>query len=214
MTDGMSGGDNAAIRQVDRMPDGSEVTAAFRLAFAADLRARFFLFACQRVNRCQATARPSRDARQRRVGDRVDRALVVRSQGVRAAVATGRCSRVTPGGLRCQRESRRGQCRINIYIASRMGWTAYYDLSQSTADRGLRGSAIVFAVADLAVTEARLAASAGSPTRKNNRILVKAAPGRVYSSPSRKTMTMKPIQKWPWAKAPAVLCFPTAPACL
>jgi hypothetical protein len=69
-----------------------------------------------------------------------------------------------------------GNARINILSPD--GLNAYYDLSEPKADRGLRGAAIVFSVADLAVTEAHLAANGITYTRKNNRILVKAAPGQ------------------------------------
>jgi hypothetical protein len=55
---------------------------------------------------------------------------------------------------------------------------AYFDIVGSSADRGLRGRAILFAVADLAVTEEHLAANGVTYARKNNRILVKPAPGQ------------------------------------
>jgi hypothetical protein len=48
---GSSGGEMLQFERPMKMPDGSETTAAFRLAFAADLRAPdFFLFTCQRIN--------------------------------------------------------------------------------------------------------------------------------------------------------------------
>jgi hypothetical protein len=47
----LSGGEMLQFERPMKMPDGSQTTAAFRLAFAADLRAPdFFLFTCQRIN--------------------------------------------------------------------------------------------------------------------------------------------------------------------
>ncbi|WP_283194665.1 VOC family protein [Rhizobium sp. AN80A] len=176
MTDGMSGGDMLQFARSMRMPDGSEVTAAFRLAFAADLRAPdFFLFACQRVNPLPS----DRKALETHANGVSGIASIVLSSSDPKAFAPllqlasdAAASRQEAFGVSLDA----GNVRINILSPD--GLDAYYDLSQSTADRGLRGSAIVFAVADLAVTEAHLAANGITYTRKNNRILVKAAPGQ------------------------------------
>jgi len=48
---GISGGEMVTFERPVRLLDGRETTAAFRLAFAGDLRSPdFFLFACERVN--------------------------------------------------------------------------------------------------------------------------------------------------------------------
>jgi len=65
-----------------------------------------------------------------------------------------------------------------VSVLSPDGLDAYFDIPAPSDDRGLRGVAIVFKVGDLAVTEAQLAANGMTYTRKNNRILVKAAPGQ------------------------------------
>ncbi|MGO8242884.1 hypothetical protein [Rhizobium johnstonii] len=65
-----------------------------------------------------------------------------------------------------------------ISLMTPEGLEAYFDIAGSSVDHGLRGRAILFAVADLAVTEAHLAANGVTYTRKNNRILVKPAPGQ------------------------------------
>ncbi|MBB3964496.1 VOC family protein [Rhizobium metallidurans] len=176
MSDGMSGGDMLQFARSMRMPDGSEVTAAFRLAFAADLRAPdFFLFACQRVNPLPS----DRKALETHANGVSGIASIVLSSSDPKAFAPllqlasdAAASRQEAFGVSLDA----GNVRINILSPD--GLDAYYDLSQPTADRGLRGSAIVFAVADLAVTEAHLAANGITYTRKNNRILVKAAPGQ------------------------------------
>lgn len=49
--EGLSGGPMLSFSRPVLQPDGSEATASFHLAFAADLRAPdFFFFACERVN--------------------------------------------------------------------------------------------------------------------------------------------------------------------
>ena len=50
-TQGFGAGDMLEFARLMRFPDGREINAAFKLAFAADLRGPdFFLFACQRIN--------------------------------------------------------------------------------------------------------------------------------------------------------------------
>jgi hypothetical protein len=176
IADGMSGGDMLQFARQMKMPDGAEATAAFRLAFAADLRAPdFFLFACQRVNPLPSD-RKALETHANGVSGIL--AIVLSSSDPKAfapllqLASDAAALRDEAFGVSLDA----GSTRINILSPD--GLNAYYDLSDPKADRGLRGAAIVFSVADLAVTEAHLAANGITYTRKNNRILVKAAPGQ------------------------------------
>ncbi|MGR9168450.1 VOC family protein [Rhizobium sp. KDH_Rht_773_N] len=173
---GISAGSLLQFERPVRMPDGAESVAGFRLAFAADLRAPdFLLFAVERVNPLPAD-RAVLETHANGVTGIAEIALAapepnafgvfVRSVarvvsaddtgfGLQIATANAKISLMTPEGLE-----------------------AYYDLVTPDTDRGLRGRAILFAVGDLAVTEAHLAANGVTYTRKANRILVKPAPGQ------------------------------------
>ncbi|NNH83778.1 VOC family protein [Rhizobium laguerreae] len=168
---GSSAGEMLQFTRPMTMPDGSETIAGFKLAFAGDLRAPDLLFfTVERVNRAAlethangvtgiveiALCTPEPAAFAAFVGLAVAQSAVEKTGfGVDIAASNAKISLMTPEGLE-----------------------AYFDIAVSSADRGLRGRAILFAVADLAVTEAHLAANGVTYTRKNNRILVKPAPGQ------------------------------------
>ncbi|MCS3741916.1 MULTISPECIES: VOC family protein [unclassified Rhizobium] len=172
----INGGEMLQFERPMKMPDGSEAIAAFKLAFAVDLRAPdFFFFTCQRVNPLPA--------------DR--RALQVHPNGVGgiAEIVLGAPDpkafapfvRAAAHGLTVINEAfgvSVATPNARIIVLSPDGLDAYFDISAPSDDRGLRGVAVVFKVGDLAVTEAHLAANGMTYTRKNNRILVKAAPGQ------------------------------------
>jgi hypothetical protein len=173
---GASAGEMLQFSRPMRMPDGSESVGSFKLAFAADLRAPdLLLFTCQRINSFPtdraalethangvvgiaqiALCAPEPAAFAAFVGLAVGQAAVEKTGfGIDIAAPNTRISLVTPEGLE-----------------------AYFETKVSSAERGLRGRAILFNVADLAVTEAHLAANGVTYTRKNNRILVKPTPGQ------------------------------------
>ncbi|QWW69397.1 VOC family protein [Rhizobium sp. WYJ-E13] len=159
-----------------KMPDGAESVAGFRLAFAGDLRAPdFFLFAVERINPLPAS-RSALEIHANGVTGIAEIALAAPEptafgEFVRAA-AKAASADVTSFGL----EVPTGNAKISLMTPE--GLEAYFDLATPDSDRGLRGRAILFAVADLAVTEAHLAANGVTYTRKANRILVKPAPGQ------------------------------------
>jgi hypothetical protein len=174
--DKLSGGDMLEFARPMKMPDGSETTAAFRLAFAADLRAPdFFVFTCQRVNPLPS----DRKALETHTNGVTGIAEIVLSAA--DPKAFGPLLRLASSAANARQDAfgislDAGNARISILSPD--GLSAYFDLTEPTADRGLRGVALVFTVADLAVTEAHLAANGMTYTRKNNRILVKAASGQ------------------------------------
>jgi hypothetical protein len=172
----MDGGDMLQFSRPMTMPDGAETVAGFKLAFACDLRSPdFFLFAVQRINALPAD-RSALEAHANGVTGISEIAVVAPDpEAFRAFVETasdGGEIEETSFGLSLAA----GQARISLMTPE--GLEAYFDSAVLSTDHGLRGSAILFAVADLAVTETHLAANGVTYTRKNNRILVKPAPGQ------------------------------------
>ncbi|RUM25274.1 VOC family protein [Rhizobium vallis] len=173
---GSSAGEMLEFSRLMKMPDGSESVGSFKLAFASDLRAPdLLLFTCQRINPLPA-----------------DRgALEKHANGVTAIAEVVLCA-PEPAAFGALVSLVAGQSTIEktgfgvniaasnakISLMTPEGLEAYFEIAVSPAERGLRGRAILFNVGDLAVTEAHLAANGVTYTRKNDRILVKPAPGQ------------------------------------
>ncbi|MBB3459518.1 VOC family protein [Rhizobium sp. BK377] len=174
--DGISAGSVLQFERPVKMPDGTESVAGFRLAFAGDLRAPdFFLFAVERVNPLPAD-RSALETHANGVTNIAEIVLTAQepaafSEFVRTA-AKAASAEETSFGL----DVPTGKAKISLMTPE--GLEAYYDLVIPDTDRGLRGRAVLFAVGDLAVTEAHLAANGVTYTRKGNRILVKPTPGQ------------------------------------
>ncbi|MBB5572462.1 MULTISPECIES: VOC family protein [Rhizobium] len=172
----MSAGNMLDFARPMRMPDGSEVTAGFRLAFAADLRSPdFFTFCCQRINPLPA-----------------DRGALERHANGVTGIARIAVSTPKPAAFRGFFEQVAGGPKIvdhsfgltvhaanaGIEVLTPQGMEAFYDLPVPAEDPGLRARAILFKTRDLSVTSAHLTANGVTYTRKNNRILAKPAPGQ------------------------------------
>ncbi|MBB4192703.1 hypothetical protein GGE45_002270 [Rhizobium aethiopicum] len=173
---GASAGEMLQFSRPMRMPDGSESVGSFKLAFAADLRAPdFFLFTCQRINSFP-TDRAALETHANGVIGIAEIALCAPEPAAFAAfvgLAMGQAAVEKTGfGMNIAASN------AKISLMTPEGLEAYFETAVSSADRGLRGRAILFTVVDLAVTEAHLAANGVTYTRKNNRILVKPTPGQ------------------------------------
>lgn len=173
---GLSAGRMLEFSRPVRMPDGSETTAGFKLAFAADLRAPDFLaFCCERVNPLPA----DRAALERHANGAIGLVEIALSTSEPAAysdfldqVADGPKISQRSFGLMVETSNAR------IAVMTPQGMEAFYDLPVASDDPGLRARAILFRTSDLSVTASHLAANGVTYTYKNNRILVKAAPGQ------------------------------------
>lgn len=173
---GFSAGDMLEFSRPMKLPDGTQAVGSFRLAFAADLRAPdFFLFNCQRVQALPADrsalethangvtglseivlAEPNPTDFQYLLQEAFDqREVSAHSFGMDLVAANAKVTVLNPEGMQ-----------------------AFFGLATERADRGLRGQAVVFTVADLTVTEALLAGNGVGFERRENRILVAAAPGQ------------------------------------
>lgn len=174
--EGRSAGEMLQFSRPMKMPDGSQSVAGFRLAFAHDLRAPdIFFFTCERVNPLPT----DRGALETHANGVTGIRCVILGAPEPAAfdslvrlAASAAAAEETGFGIDVEAASTR------ISLMTPEGLEVYFDIAVSSAERGLRGCAILFGVADLAVTEAHLAANGVTYTRKNNRILVKPAPGQ------------------------------------
>lgn len=173
---GLSGGDILNFTRPVRMPDGSEGVAAFRLAFAADLRSPdFFLFNCERVNPLPAD---------RSALTRHDNGVV----SLRAVILAER----NPADFRSLLETAfdthdidaqgsgfdfsAGGPRIMIQTPETL--EPRFGIESRHPGRGLSGQAVVFGCRDLGVTERRLADSGVAFESGTERLFVPPAPGQ------------------------------------
>ncbi|WP_159951122.1 VOC family protein [Rhizobium sp. 18065] len=175
-TQGFGAGEMLEFARQMRFPDGREINAAFRLAFAADLRGPdFFLFACQRIN-----ALPT------------DRgALLVHGNGV---VGISRVVLVedNPSDFQYLLELGLGQrdvtahsfgislltANASVDALTPEGFSAHFGSTPRRKGRGLEGAAVVFHSRDIGVTEACLAANAIAYQKVGARLIVAPAPGQ------------------------------------
>ncbi len=174
---GISAGEMLEFSRPMKLPDGSQATGSFRLAFAADLRSPdFFFFTCQRV-----TPLPSdRSALETHANGVIGLSEVVLSEPnptdfqyiLQEAVDEREVSAHSFG---MDIETRNG---VKISVLNQAGMSGFFDRKTPGHSRGLRGRAVVFKVVDLLATEQLLTANAVSFTRKDNRLIVPETPGQ------------------------------------
>jgi hypothetical protein len=172
----ISAGDMLDFSRPMKMPDGTETTAGFRLAFAADLRAPDFLaFCCQRINPLPA----DRSVLERHENGVTGIARVVLSAQKPSAyrsffeeVVAGPTISEHSFGLTIK------SANVDLELLTPAGMEAFYDFPVRTNDPGLRARAILFKTRDLSVTSSHFAANGVTYTRKSNRLLARLAPGQ------------------------------------
>ncbi|MGV3552799.1 VOC family protein [Rhizobium sp.] len=171
---GLSGGDQLSFSRVMKFPDGTEIEPSFRLSFASDLRSPdFFAFTCQRVNMPPS----DRSALERHDNGATGIARVVLSESEPAAF-TGYLQAVTQGAA----EELGGRLTVRtanapVEVLDPAALKTEFGVPRS-AERGLRGEAVVFSVADLAATERLLSANSVKFMRSGGMILVPREPGQ------------------------------------
>jgi hypothetical protein len=172
----LSGGDMVEFSRPIVMPDGTKATGAFKLAFAADLRAPdVFFFACQRINAFPAD-RKALETHANGVTGISEIALSAEDPQAFAEFLETASGGVEPKEAALGLSFELPNGRLSIF--SNEGMEAYFDAEPLGTDNGLRARAIVFSVGDLAVTAAHLAANGITHVSMNNRLLVKPAPGQ------------------------------------
>ncbi|OAP34438.1 lactoylglutathione lyase [Sinorhizobium glycinis] len=172
---GISGGEMLEFSRPMRLPDGREGLGSFRLAFAADLRAPdFFLFTCQRIR-----ALPVGSALTNHENGVIGIAEVVLSEPnptdfqylLQEAVDEREVSAHSFG-----MDIRAGSAKLSVLNPA--GIQAFYGRSVSATERGLRGRAVVFRVADLEATRALFAQNDIEFAEMGGRLIVPEAPGQ------------------------------------
>lgn len=174
-TEGISAGDMLQFSRPMKLPDGSELTATFKLAFAADLRAPdFHAFTCQRINVLPA----DRSALEKHANGVI---------GVKSVVFTEAFPRDFEDFLKTVIGQQAiswsvdgmtiGFANGQIEVLNEDGARDFFGL-EIARERGLRGAAIVFQVEDLAVTENHLAAGGIAFTNHNHMTLVAHTAGQ------------------------------------
>jgi len=172
---GLSAGDQLSFSRVMKFPDGTEIEPSFKLSFAADLRAPdFFAFTCERVNMPPA----DRSALERHENGVTGIARVVLSENEPAAFA-GYLQAVTGGEPAGNGNGRLSMPAANVAfdIVDPVTLQSEFGVPRS-AERGLRGEAVVFRVADLAATARLLESNGVKHLRSAGMILVPREPGQ------------------------------------
>ena len=177
VTLGMTGGEMLEFSRPMKLPDGSEQTASFRLAFASDLRSPdFFGFAVERLNV------PSADKS----------ALTIHANGV-TGIAEIVLSEPNPTDfqyfiqeLACNREVDANSfgmtialegAAITVYNKAGMETHLGVDTGPSR-ERGLLGRAVVYKVADLQALSALLLENQVPVRQVAGKLVVDPAPGQ------------------------------------
>lgn len=172
---GFSAGDPLSFSRIMKFPDGTEIEPSFKLSFAADLRAPdFFAFTCERVNMPPA----DRSALERHANGVTGIARVALSETDPGAFADY-LQAVTGGASQADGTGRVSFSTANVMLDVIDPATLQnaYGVPRS-AERGLRGEAVVFQVADLAATERLLAANGVKHMRSDGMVLVPREPGQ------------------------------------
>ncbi len=172
---GISAGDVLEFSRGMTLPDGSETQASFRLAFAGDERApNFLLFSCQRINPLPAD---------RGELERHANTVIGLSEIILSASAPADFTPLVEQVLLTKAEPEATQLALaaanaRIRILQDHELQAEFAIPSMPNTEGLRGRAIIFKTADLAVTEITLAANDVAFVRREGRVLVSAAPGQ------------------------------------
>jgi hypothetical protein len=166
----MSSGELLTFSRQMKLPDGSEVTANFKLAFATDLRSPdFHDITCQRINMPP-----------------VDRSALERHPNGVKAISEVILSEPDPedfrfylGEIVSQDEAILDEAGMELQSANAIitvlnpdGMMALFGMKASCHSRGLRGRAVIFKVSDLAATESLFKTNGVEFTFRDNRLLV------------------------------------------
>lgn len=172
---GLSAGDQLSFSRIMKFPDGTEIEPSFKLSFAADLRAPdFFAFTCERVNMPPA----DRSALERHENGVTGIARVVLSENDPGAFADY-LRAVTGGAVAGAGNGRMAVATANVALDVVDPATLQNEFGvPRSAERGLRGEAVVFKVADLAATARLLESNGVKHMRSAGVILVPREPGQ------------------------------------
>ena len=173
---GLSGGAVLEFSRDMLLPDGGSATGSFRLAFAADARSPdFFFFGSERV-----VALPS------------DRAALERHENGVVALSEAVLSEQNPTDFQYLLQEAADEREVEalsfgmsvetprgrITVLNAAGLEGFYGIAPAGGDRGLKGEAVVFRVADLSHCRHVFLASGIAFEERDGRLLVPPAPGQ------------------------------------
>jgi hypothetical protein len=176
VAEGLSGGEMLGFSRQFRLPDGRAAEAAFKLAFAADLRSPdFFAFSCERVNPLPV----DRGALQEHANAAAGLSRIVLAehnpsdfQYLLEAVLDQRDVTAHSFGLSIE------TANATVDVLTPEGLAAHYGLEARPAERGLLGSVVVVGSRDLGVTAGCLAANGIAYQTIGARLVVVPQPGQ------------------------------------
>ncbi|MDB5525986.1 MAG: lactoylglutathione lyase [Rhizobium sp.] len=173
--EGISGGDILQFSRVMKLPDGSEITPTFKLAFAADLRSPdFHGITCQRINVPPA----DRSALEKHANGVTGIKKVVLTESHPAdfeAFLKAVVGQPAASGGRDGLTIATANAEIQLLNAD--GAHEFFGL-QIPESRGLVGRSLVFQVEDLTATETFLAGNGVTFNKHNGMLLVPHQPGQ------------------------------------
>lgn len=173
---GMSGGEMLEFSRPMKMPDGSEVTASFKLSFAADLRTPdFFGFAVERINVPAA-----------------DRSVLTTHENGVTGITEVILSEPNPTDfqyfiqeLACNREVDANSFGMSIEldgatitVYNKAGLETHLGVTDPSRERGLTGRGVVYKVTDLAALASLLVDNGVVARQVAGRLIVDPAPGQ------------------------------------
>jgi Glyoxalase-like domain len=163
-TAGFSGGEMLQFSRPVRLPDGQETTSSFSLAFAVKkAEENLFVFACQRVNPLPS----DRAALERHVNGVLGLKRVLIQSDAQANYAPWMASVFGTSGRTITNGIAYDTQNLSVEITGCL-----------SAQAGLLAIGLVFAVSDLEVTAAALAANGVDHVKTSDGIVVPAAPGQ------------------------------------
>lgn len=172
---GISGGDQLTFSRIMKFPDGTSIEPSFKLSFAADLRAPdFFAFACERVNMPPS----DRSAIERHPNGAIGLKSVILSEQEPSdfaeyiSVVTGQSE---IGGD--QDALLVKTANVDVIVLDPLELKLLFGVPR-TAERGLRGEAVVFKVESIGTTESILTSAGVRFMKSRGMILVPHEPGQ------------------------------------
>jgi hypothetical protein len=173
---GISGGDMLHFSRLMALPNGAEIVASFKLAFAADPASPgFFLFTCQRIDALAA----DRSALETHANGVTGISTILLSEPEPDAFKSYLTSVIDPLRVSADDEGLdiiAGNAKIRVLNAD--GFHALNGEGLDLSARGLRGRAIVFNVDNLVTVTAQLLASDIRYQSIGTSLLVDVAPGQ------------------------------------
>lgn len=173
--EGLSGGEMLQFSRPMKLPDATEITATFKLAFAVDLRSPdFHGITCQRINMPPV----DRSALEQHANGVIGIKSVILTEAYPRDFEDFLKTVIGQQGISWSNDGMTiGSANSVIEVLNGDGARDFFGL-EIGSERGLRGAAIVFRVADVGVLENHLAANGIAFIRHNRMTLVAHAAGQ------------------------------------